>query len=388
MWNVKAKKWTGGRKNWKTSLSQNIHHEKPIIWIHAASLGEFEQGRPIIEKIKTNHPAYNILLTFFSPSGYEVRKNYNQADFVCYLPLDTKRNAGFFLDLVKPAKIIFIKYELWYHYINEASRRHIPVFVASAIFRPNQLFFRTYGKWYLNVLKSISHFFVQNNVSMNLLVSKGIEQATVTGDTRYDRVFENAQNVTENPIAAHFVKKYTTLIAGSTWPADEDLVIRYINEHPHVKLILAPHEIEANHIKSIEKKLMVPYTRYSQATNTNVHNYQVLIIDNIGMLSSLYQYASVAFIGGGFGKGIHNILEAVTFGLPVLFGPNYHKFQEAIELIDFGGAHAIRKYDELQRILDGYLDNTNHLNTQQLNNKSFIAKRTGATEIILKIMFN
>ena len=383
--NPKAKLWIEGRKNSFQNLRTQLKPEHHRIWVHAASLGEFEQGRPLIEKIKEQHPEVQIFLTFFSPSGYEVRKNYCGADYIFYLPMDSKRNAQRFIDLVNPQKVLFIKYEFWYHYLSALKKRNIPVYLCSANFRENQMFFKWWGGWYRKLLHFFSHFFVQTATSKQLLESIGLSNLTITGDTRFDRVYAIASQAREIPDLKTFVGESQCFIAGSTWEPDEELITRYINETTRpVKYILAPHEIQTTHIERLEKSIKKRTIRFSNKDNASLSDYDVLIIDNIGMLSSLYRYGKVGYIGGGFGKGIHNILEAAVFGLPVLFGPNHLKFQEAIDLIQEGAAFPINTYDDLKTKLDELFGNAETLDMTGKIAASFVKRNIGATEKIMK----
>jgi len=339
LFNKKARQFVKGRKGVFSKIANEINPDQPVVWFHCASLGEFEQGRPLIEKVKKEHPAYQILLSFFSPSGYEVRKNYNIADSVVYLPLDGLKNARKFYQLVNPDKVFFVKYEFWYFYLKEAQKRDIPAYLVSAIFRENQVFFRPYGKWYRNILKYFTHIFVQNENSKRILLENNITNVSISGDTRFDRVREIAEGTCKIPLAKEFVGDKKVLIAGSTWRKDEELLIRYMEETDlDLKMIIAPHEVHESNIQ----RLVRAFSRknvicFSEADLETVNEADVLVIDSVGMLSSLYQYGTIAYIGGGFGKGIHNILEPATFGLPVFFGPNYQKFKEAVDLIELGG---------------------------------------------------
>jgi 3-deoxy-D-manno-octulosonic-acid transferase len=382
--NQKAKLWIAGRRNIFEKLTGNLKPNEKRIWVHAASLGEFEQGRPIIEKIKSQYPEYKILVTFFSPSGYEVRKNYNGADYIYYLPADTLRNAKRFINLVKPEKVFFIKYEFWYNYLNTLKKQDIPVYLCSAIFRNNQLFFKWYGGWYRKILHMFSHLFVQTQESKELLSSIRFTNVTITGDTRFDRVYDIALKAKEIPEVAAFVGVSQCLIAGSTWEPDEDLLSGYINASDlPLKYIIAPHEIHASHIERLEKSIHKKVIRYSTWKNNTTSEYDVLIIDNIGMLSSLYRYGQVSYIGGGFGKGIHNTLEAATFGLPIIFGPNYLKFQEAKDLIATGGAFSISTQNELNVKLDELFKDPIALCRAQRTAADYVKNNIGATEKIL-----
>jgi 3-deoxy-D-manno-octulosonic-acid transferase len=360
-------------------------NKSPLIWIHCASLGEFEQGRPIIESLKKQHPSIKILLTFFSPSGYEVRKNYSHADYIFYLPWDTSSNAKRFIELTRPSLAIFIKYEFWYHYTHELKKKNIPMISASSIFRADQIYFKWYGSFFRGILKKFSHFFVQTPLSIELLKKIGITQVTLAGDTRFDRVFEITQQASEIEIANKFKDNEKTFVVGSLWPEDLEVLAPFINEHKgSLKFILAPHEISERFLTQIEQLLSVKTIRYSKAAEGNPETYSVLLIDNIGMLSKLYRYGEFAYVGGAFGKGLHNILEAACYGVPIFFGDkNYEKFQEAKDLIMRGGAFAINSYTDLKK------------NVELLNNKpesfllacevtrSYVHENLGATTKIL-----
>jgi len=385
--NPKARLWIRGRKGILHQIEDKVKNNC-VIWFHAASLGEFEQGRPVMEEIRHRYPVYTILLTFFSPSGYEIRKNFGGADYVFYLPLDTKQNAARFISMIKPVMAIFIKYEFWYHYLFQLHKNQIPVYLISGIFRPGQIFFQWYGKWFRKMLSYFDHLFVQNPESLALLHSLSVNNVTLAGDTRFDRVRQIAASTHEIPVAARFKGDHLCIVAGSTWPGDEDLLIRYINScNEMVKLILAPHEIHEEHIRRIIQQLKRSCVRFSEAKDNTVPDKQVLIIDNIGLLSSLYRYGDIAFIGGGFGKGIHNILEAATFGLPVLFGPNYVKFNEAVELAGLGGAVSVAGMDELQSCLNHWLSDKADRLRSGLVSKEFVHQKAGATSVILNQLF-
>ncbi|MDP4209484.1 MAG: glycosyltransferase N-terminal domain-containing protein [Bacteroidota bacterium] len=382
--NIKARQWVDGRKDIFRNLENKLQSGERRIWVHAASLGEFEQGRPLIEKIKEQHPEYKIFLTFFSPSGYEVRKNYAGADYIFYLPADTPGNARRFIDLVNPEKVFFIKYEFWYNYLSLLKKRDIPAYLCSSIFRSNQLFFKPYGGWYRKILSFFSHLFVQTEASALLLKNIGFTNVTVTGDTRFDRVYAIASQAREIDEVKTFVGDKQCLIAGSTWEPDEDLLSQYINETPSpLKYIIAPHEIQVSHIDRLEKSIQKKVVRFSSWKLNPSGDFDVLIIDNIGMLSSLYRYGQVAYIGGGFGKGIHNILEAATFGLPVLFGPNHKKFQEALDLIDAKGAFPIQCFTGLKNQLDRLFNDPQYLQTSGNTAGNFVKQNIGATNKIL-----
>ncbi len=383
LFNAKAKLWVLGRKNIFEHLQSTFKDaSSEIIWFHCASLGEFEQARPIIESIRKHETKYKILLTFFSPSGYEIRKNYAQADYIYYLPIDTIGNARKWIEIIKPSKVFFVKYEFWFNYLNELKRKEIPTYLVSGIFRDDHYFFKWYGGWFVKQLSCFTHFYLQDEKSISLLKSKGITNTTLAGDTRFDRVNDIANSIKTFPIVEQFKKNTPVLIMGSSWKEDET-VISEINLNEY-KVILAPHEIDESHIQSIiqlfsKRKIL----RYSQANSDNVSEANMLIIDNIGMLSSLYQYGAIAYIGGGFGKGIHNILEAATFGLPVLFGPNYNKFNEAKELIQLGGGFTFSNTLELEKTMKLLHDKIILQKASQIA-KNYVQGRIGATEIILR----
>lgn len=342
LFNSKAALFIKGRHNIFKKVAQTIDPKQKHIWFHFASLGEFEQGRPVMEKIKKSYPHRRIVITFFSPSGYEIRKDYSGADGIFYLPLDTPSNASRLIEALNPEMAIFTKYEYWFYYFRELSQNQIPIFIISGIFRPGQIYFKWYGGFNRKILSFVTHFFVQNEESKFLLQQINLNNVTLSGDTRFDRVAENAQIPKHLEIIEKFSINNKVFVAGSTWPADEQLLCVLAKGNPDWKFIIAPHEIDASHIANIET-LFPHSSKYSNA-NTNQ---QVLIIDNIGLLSSIYQYGNIAYIGGGFGIGIHNTLEAAAFGIPVIFGPNYQKFQEAKDLIRIGAAKSISNQDEL-----------------------------------------
>ena len=378
---------------WKTNriLREKIDRNAKYIWFHASSLGEFEQGRPMMEKIKQEHPDYKILLTFFSPSGYEVRKNYNGADVICYLPFDTPFRVKKFLRLAHPVMAVFIKYEFWGNYLHELKKRGIPVYIISAIFRPDQLFFQWFGAPYRKMLYNFTHLFVQDERSKELLAEFNIRNVTVCGDTRFDRVLDICRQARELPNVERFVKnekgeQVQTLIAGSSWPQDEDILIPYFNKHPELKLIIAPHEIHQEHLTYIESLLKRPSVRLSEVLQDNhlLEGKDCLIVDSFGMLSSIYRYGTIAYIGGGFGAGIHNTLEAAVYGIPVLFGPRYQKFKEARDLIKVGGGFSISSKEEFTDEMDELLTNQQTLATAGKSAGNFVSGNAGATEQILK----
>ena len=370
-----------GQHNAFKLLKEKVDPNAHYVWFHAASLGEFEQGRPVMEQLKKEQPETKILLTFFSPSGYEIRKNYAGADIVSYLPLDIPGNAWCFVNLVKPSKAIFIKYEFWPNYLRALKAADVPVYSISAIFRPDQVFFKGYGKWYKSLLETFTHVFVQDKASLELLATNGINKVSVAGDTRFDRVADLAKQAKVIPLIEAFIKGTEKIIvAGSSWPKDEELLVRYLKEHAGVKLILVPHEIHETHISGIARLLSTDFVRYTQATEVNVQQVNCLIVDTIGLLSSIYRYANVAYIGGGFGIGIHNTLEAAVWNVPVVFGPNYEKFREARELIALGGAFSINDYETLEIQLDNLLADNK---AGQIAGE-YVKINTGATGLIIE----
>ncbi len=350
--NRKARLWISGRKGWYQKLKDKVDKDGRYIWVHCASLGEFEQGRPVIEAIKKEAAGYKIILTFFSPSGYEIRKNYGQADIICYMPADSRRNAERFIDLVDPEKVIFIKYEYWYNYITVLAERQMPLYIISAIFRKDQYFFKWYGGFFHSLLNKVGGFYVQDNQSAEVLREAGLTNITVAGDTRFDRVIELAEKARSIDEIGLFRGGEKLVVAGSTWKGDEEIIARYINRYPErIKWVIAPHEPGNANIERLEKLLAVRCLRFSRFRAEEC-DARVLIIDNIGMLSSVYRYAHVAVIGGGFGRGIHNLLEAACWGVPVLFGPNHKKFREALELKENGGGKSFTNYTEFEELLN------------------------------------
>ncbi|WP_290384716.1 3-deoxy-D-manno-octulosonic acid transferase [Parabacteroides goldsteinii] len=380
---------------WKTNsiLREKIDRNAKYIWFHASSLGEFEQGRPMMEKIKAEHPEYKILLTFFSPSGYEVRKNYNGVDVICYLPFDTPYRVKKFLNLANPSIAVFIKYEFWGNYLQELKHRNIPVCIISSIFRRDQLFFQWFGYPYRKMLYCFTHLFVQDDRSAALLKEFGITNVTVTGDTRFDRVLDVRNQARELSPVEHFVceggkEKRLTLVAGSSWPQDEEILIPYFNEHPEMKLIIAPHEIHREHLMYIESLLKRPSVRLSDVFHDQslAEGKDCLIVDSFGLLSSIYRYGTIAYIGGGFGAGIHNTLEAAVYGIPVLFGPKYHKFKEAKDLIKVGGGFSVSDKQSFCEKMDELLTYHEVLEAAGESAGQFVNGNAGATDKILRII--
>ena len=385
----KARKWLRGRRNIFSRLRKELSTDQPIYWFHVASLGEFEQGRPVIEAIRKKAPEVKILLTFFSPSGYEVRKNYEFADYVYYLPLDTPFNVKRFLDVVKPAKAFFVKYEFWYHYLTGLKKRGIPTYIFSAIFRPSQIFFKPWGRWYRQALSAYTHIFVQNQESLNLLNKFGFTNVSLSGDTRFDRVGQIADAAPRISVLDEFADDKKLVVAGSTWKADETLLLDYINSSKHeVKYVIAPHEVSDKSIQRITEALTKKYVRFSQAGEGDLQQADVLIVDGYGYLTSVYRYGNLAYIGGGFGSGIHNILEAATFGMPVIFGPNHEKFQEALDLLQKKAAFCIHDYDELKLVMDEFLGNEEKLEFTSNLASDYVSQSRGASDVIVRYLFN
>lgn len=389
-WNRKAKLWVKGRKNLLENLEKILSQNKaPLIWFHAASLGEFEQGRPIMERLKTDYPGHKILLSFFSPSGYENKKNYKGADYIVYLPIDRPLYARKFVEIINPQLVIWVKYEYWYYYLTEIKKKNIPLLLVSALFRPSQPFFRWYGKIWRKMLQCFTHIFVQNEASVTLLQNLGISNVSVSGDNRYDRVIDTAEKFEELPATiAAFCQKAPVLVAGSTWAEDEEELLHYTRSNSSKHFIIAPHETDAENIAEIQKRFPQS-SRYSSFTigDAQTANNNVLILDNIGMLSRLYKYAEVAYVGGGFGDdGLHNILEAAVFGKPVIFGPNHEKFPEAQAMIDAGGAFSVENALDLEKLLNRLFEDEFYRKQCSENAQKFIYQNRGATEKIINYM--
>ena len=385
----KARLWIDGRKDLYKRMAETIDPTDRIVWVHVASLGEFEQGRPIIERIRKTHPEYKILLTFFSPSGYEVRKNYQGVDYIFYLPIDTLRNARRFLDAAHPEIAVFVKYEFWLNLLYELRRRKVRTYIVSAIFRRNSIFFRPYGGMWRQALESFDVMFVQNEESKRLLAGLGFDNVIVAGDTRFDRVAEIAKAAKHIDVIERFKGDKRVFVAGSTWGPDEELLIRLINDNPDIKFIVAPHEMDESRMARLAAEIKGGTLRYTQCTpHTSYGPKQLLILDTVGLLSSVYSYATWSYIGGGFGVGIHNTLEAATFGLPVAFGPNYQKFKEARDLVTLGAARSINDYDELRAWFVPLRDNEEFLQKTSRIAKDYTTRHQGATGIIVRTIFN
>lgn len=380
----KVKKMWKGERQTLDILKSKVNPNHQYIWFHAASLGEFEQGRPLIERIRADYPEYKILLTFFSPSGYEVRKDYEHADIVCYLPIDTIRNARRFLRTVRPCMAFFIKYEFWYNYLHILKHRNVPVYSVSSIFREHQIFFRWYGKSYAGVLRCFTHFFVQNEKSKHLLHTIGIDTVDVVGDTRFDRVLQIKEKAQQLPIVEAFKADKKVFVAGSSWAPDEDIFIPFMNECKDWKMIIAPHVISEEHLKRIEEKCKGKTVRYTATTPEEAAQAQCLLIDCFGLLSSVYHYGEVAYVGGGFGVGIHNVLEAVVWKMPVLFGPNHQRFQEAQELIKAKGGFEITDSSSFAHMMQQFMTQQEYLRLSGEAAGSYVESKAGATHKILK----
>ncbi|MBZ4044464.1 3-deoxy-D-manno-octulosonic acid transferase [Flavobacterium hibisci] len=385
LFSPKMKLFIDGRKNVFALLKEKINPEDKTIWFHSASLGEYEQGLPVIEKIKEKYPAHKIIVTFFSPSGYEVRKNNNVADITIYLPLDTKSNAKQFLKLVHPELAFFIKYEFWLNYLNELKKLKTPTYLISGIFRDNQMFFKWYGGFYRKALETFTYFFVQNENSKIKIETIGFQNIIVSGDTRFDRVNAILERDNSLEFIEAFKKNQPTIIIGSSWPKDETILIEYINQAAaSVKFILAPHNIKAEQIENLKKAITKQTVLFSEKENKNLADYNVFIIDTVGLLTKIYSYGTIAYVGGGFGNsGIHNILEPATFGIPIVIGPNYSKFAEAIELVNIGGCMVVSDKEELKQIFDRLLSDQNFLSEKGKICRSYIQNNKGATSTII-----
>ena len=386
----KARQMVRGHWNTFRILRHQIDPNARYVWFHAASLGEFEQGRPLMERFRREHPEYKILLTFFSPSGYEVRKNYGGADVICYLPFDTPGNVMSFFRLVKPEMAFFIKYEFWLNFIIGCHHHHIPFYSVSSIFRPNKVFFRWYGFGYARVLRYVTHFFVQDEESRALLASRGIrDNVSVVGDTRFDRVLDIRNQAKELPLVERFAQDAPfVLVTGSSWPPDEDIIVPYFNTHPRMKLVLAPHVVSEEHLRQIESKLQRPSIRYTEADEESVGKADCLIINCYGLLSSIYRYGSVAYVGGGFGVGIHNVPEAAVYGIPVLFGPNNKGFREAQDLLRMGGCFEITGGTLFNAVMDRVQQDEELRKRRGSIGRDYIESNAGAADKVFGKVFS
>ena len=389
--NQKAKKWTNGRKNWRNTLHKYLENSKSkIIWIHATSLGEFDQVKPLIEKIRNDEffKNYKILVTFFSPSGYEYSKNYPLADYYFYLPADTIKNAADFIKITNPSIAVFVKYDFWFNYLEKVQEKHIPIIYFSCNFRKNQIYFKNSNKWQLDILKKTDRILTLNEASNSILEQHKFTNNSICGDTRFDKVVQNANRCQPVPLIEKFKQNKKLLILGSSWEKEEETLVYFLKKNPdwnlNLKIIIAPHNIYTQHVKEIENILPVKALKYSESNGENITQFDILIIDNIGMLSNLYQYGDIAFIGGGFTNRLHNILEAATFGNALLYGNNHTKFPEAQQLKDFGGGFDVNDKNEFSATLNKLLTNSELLNTTQTRAKEFITKNTGATDIVFE----
>lgn len=387
LWNPKARLWSSGRRDIRTTVSSSISRGDRVVWIHAASLGEFEQGRPVIEAIRERYPYYKILLTFYSPSGYEVRKRYPVADCVAYLPVDTRRRVRQFLDMVQPEVAIFVKYEFWLNMLAELKRRGVRTFLVSAMFRRSSIFFKSYGILWNRALDSFETIFVQDENSQMLLAELGFDNVIVAGDTRFDRVAVIAESAQRDAVVERFKGDTPLFVAGSTWAADESILLPLIEANPDVKFVIAPHEMNEQRIEHIMREVSLGAVRWSRASEECVEDKQVLILDTIGILSSVYGSADWAYIGGGFGVGIHNILEATTYGMPVAFGPNYNKFKEAVDLTSIGAAISVSNAEQLKGWFSEVGDRDEHYERCSLLAKNYTARQRGATDKIMTTIF-
>ncbi|MEO8532560.1 MAG: glycosyltransferase N-terminal domain-containing protein [Flavobacterium sp.] len=389
LFSPKIKLFIDGRKNVFTILEERIKPTDKTIWFHSASLGEYEQGLPVIEKMKEKHPSHKIIITFFSPSGYEVRKNNTVADVTLYLPLDTKSNAKRFLKLTHPEFVFFIKYEFWLNYLKELKESKTPTYLISGIFRNSQMFFKWYGGFYRNALKTFTYFFVQNESSKEKVEAIGFQNVIVSGDTRFDRVNAILERDNTLDFIENFKNNQTTIVIGSSWPKDEALLADYINQAPeNIKFIIAPHNIKADQIASLKSQITKSSILFSEKENTDLSNYNVFIIDTVGLLTKIYSYGTIAYVGGGFGNpGIHNILEPATFGIPIITGPNYSNFAEAVELVKLGGCIAIDSKEELKQNLDRLISDESFFKEKSQICKLFIQHNKGATNTIMEIVF-
>lgn len=388
-WHHKARLTVQGQARTIPYLKETLDPDGGYIWIHAASLGEFEQGRPLIEKIREEQPDAKILLSFYSPSGYEVRKSYDKVDAVCYMPVDTPRRVKEFLDVVKPKMAIFVKYEFWGNFLEQLKQRNVPTYIISSIFRPGQSFFKPWGGMFRKMLGFFTHLYVQDEESRELLHGIGIDDVTVCGDTRLDRVLQIKAQAKEFPeIAAMTSGDKLTLVMGSSWQPDEDIVIPYFNSHPEMKLIIAPHEFDESRLEAMMARIKRPVARYTKLDQVDdPSQLDCMIIDCFGILSSLYRYGDVAYVGGGFGSGIHNVPEAAVYGIPVIFGPRHEKFREALELKECGGGFAINNASQCNDILDRLLGDTNALKQAGSAASNYITTHTGATDRIFNDLF-
>ena len=380
IWNKKASLWIKGRRKFPTIDKTKT---TKTIWMHCASLGEFEQGKPLINRIKNDFPSYSIVITFFSPSGYEIEKNFKGADYIFYLPYDSPKHAKKFIELIDPTLVLWVKYEYWYYYLLELKRKNIPTLLISGAFRKDQPFFKWYGNLWKKMLDSFSHYFLQNNSSKVLLENIGVKNITVSGDTRFDRVINIAANFDDIPLMKEFCGSSKVIVAGSTWEDDEAELIHYAKTNPHIKFVIAPHEVDEENLRDVKKEFTGSIF-YSELNEGNADSTQIIIIDNIGMLSRLYKYATITYVGGGFGyDGLHNILEAAVYGKPVIFGPEIDRNFEAEVLIECGGGIIIENALELEKTLSHLFDNQEELKNRGMAAKNYVYTNAGATQKII-----
>jgi len=392
IFNAKASLWVKGRKSVLKRIAKAVNPGENIIWFHCASLGEFEQGRPIIERIKSSHPEIKIFLTFFSPSGYEIRKNYKSADYIFYLPYDSPRNAKRLVEIVKPQMAIFVKYEFWFNYFIQLKKNSIPLYLVSGVFRKDQHFFKSWAYWQRNQLKNFDYFFLQDENSASLLTSIGFNNNMVTGDTRFDRVSEIVDEKIDLPIIEKFKSGKSVLCAGSSWPPDEDIILDYLNSRTSestkdLKLIIAPHDISTKHIDELLKKFKnykpLLYSKL-KPNSEKLAGSKILIINSIGLLNKLYRFADIAYIGGGFGVAIHNLLEPAVYGIPVIYGPNHKNFREAIELAESQGGFPINNKVDFKNIMNKLLSDKDFYEMYATAAGEYISKNTGSSDMVLK----
>ena len=380
LFHPKIKLFVQGRSQTFSILKNKIQKENKTIWIHVASLGEFEQGLPVIEKLKITYPTYKIVVTFFSPSGYEIKKNTAVADAVVYLPLDTRRNAKCFIETVNPVLAIFVKYEIWPNYLKELKEKQVPILLISAIFRKEQVFFKWYGGIMREALQAFTHFFVQDNNSVALLKSINLNNATLSGDTRFDRVAEILERDNKLSFMERFKGNETCFVAGSTWPEDEEIIVKFINEtQKHLKFVFAPHNIKTEHIQSLKKSISKKVVLYTEIEHNDISSCEVLIIDTVGLLTKIYSYADIAYVGGAFATGLHNTLEPAVFGIPILIGPDYKGFNEAEKLVAENGILVTRDYDEFTTTIVKLLENPEYLKNTGVINSNFVKENKGAS---------
>lgn len=383
----KARLWVQGRKGWKRNLIAALDgNSQPRIWFHCASLGEFEQGRPVLEQIRKEFPNHFIVLSFFSPSGYEAKKKEVIADYVCYMPLDGPRNSKKFVTLLNPSLVFFVKYEFWFYYGKELFNRKTSFYCISAIFRPGQIYFKPWGKFFKKILTRYTHLFVQDQSSLELLYRNSIPAVTVSGDTRFDRVLEISSRPVSLPILEHFSKSHILMVAGSTWPEDEKALTVFLKDHPNARLVIAPHEVSESRVRSIEHLFKGHAKRYSQIDAAVNADIRVIIIDSIGMLALIYRFGKYTYVGGGFGKGVHNILEAAVYGKPVFFGPHHVKFKEARDLKAMGGGVAIKKGKEISAAIHSFEMDEAKYQLLCSKNRKYIEDRKGATAILMNYL--